>query len=96
MKYFKVEQEYISAHTKVAEVYRDGELIDDDDITHEKKQYRHIILAYWVKEYDEDGMLITERIYSVKTNELGQTDSDRVLALIESDHPAGEWQNDNW
>lgn len=47
--------------------------------------------------YDEQGMTDNVEFYPVKTDTTNwENDEDEVLKQIISDHPAGEWQNNEW
>lgn len=88
MKNFFTYLETIRGSIARSEIARDGDLLalpDYEDMDEE------IVLNVVVEEYDEDGHLTNTRKYDAYNKEL-----DEVLDEVESDHPAGEWENINW
>lgn len=92
MKYFEVEEGRIEAPVITTAVARDGSWCSGSEESEEKAD---VLLWYRVWEYNEDGTTIDYVYYNVGTAD-GRNNSDEVLAQIEADHPAGEWQNNDW
>ena len=88
MKYFRVYVKSIAGQVARTPVDRDGDAVCLAD----EEEFDEIILGYEVDEWDEDSQVITDSKYY----DAYEKDTDKVLAEIEADHPAGEWQNDEW
>lgn len=109
MKYFSVEKEYIVGNIYRYEVAPDGTRagdlyeVDCDEDTPSK-----IITGLLVNEYEENGTIFNTKFYAVKSDtgtapqkdDTGDyvyaSDEAEVLAKIAEDHPASDWQNNNW
>lgn len=93
MRCFSVNKEELIGMMTTGEIYSDGEYINLPDDT----EARNITMGFSVTEYGEDGMVEKVKFYPVATDMESFTDNeDEVLEKIKADHPAGEWQNDNW
>lgn len=93
-RYFEVRKEVLSGITKQFNVSIDG----TNAGTYESDgEAREITTGFSVWEYDEQGMTDKVEFYPVKTDTTNwENDEDEVLKQIISDHPAGEWQNNEW
>ena len=87
MKYFRVYVKSIAGQVALTPVDRGGDALGVAD----DYEYEDIILGYQVSEYDEQGLSIGVKYYDAY-----KKDTDKVLAEIEKDHPAGEWQNNDF
>lgn len=87
MLYFEVEEGRIEGVVMATPVARDGSWCGGSDATEERAD---ALLWYRVWEYYEDGTTKDIVYYRVDDN------ADEVLDMIERDHPAGEWQNNDW
>ena len=93
MKYFGVKKEELVGNLTSGVVYGDGEYAEEPDET----ECRTMTIGYNVWEYNEDGTTDRVVFYKVDTDTEAWTDNeDEVLEKIKADHPAGEWQNNNW
>lgn len=92
MLFFEVEEGRVEGQVIATAVARDGSWCSGSDATEEKAD---ILLWYRVREYREDGTMKDIVYYNVETQD-GRNNADEVLAQIEKDHPAGEWQNNDW
>ena len=94
MRYFTVEKEVMRGAPVRYTVASDGSKLADEyetDIAHE------ITTGIKVWEDEEDGTTIGVEFYPVKTNARDwRNDELQVLEIIKYDHPAGEWQNNEW
>ncbi len=93
MRYFEVKKEELCGTLVGGSVYSDGEYVDlPDDI-----EQRTITTGFSVWEYEESGMTGNVEFYPVKIDfESWTTNEDEVIEQIKADHPAGEWQNNEW
>lgn len=87
MLYFEVEEGRIEGVVMATPVARDGSWCGGSDATEEKAD---VLLWYRVWEYYEDGTTKDIVYYRVDDN------ADEVLDMIEREHPAEEWQNNDW
>lgn len=87
MLYFEVEEGRIGGAVVTTPVARDGSWCGESVETEDKAD---ALLWYRVVEYYEDGTTKEIVYYRVDDN------ADEVLAQIEREHPAGEWQNNDW
>lgn len=95
MKYFRVEEEYISAYPHRVEVLQDSEAVNDTE--YETDERRYITLGYNVFEEDEEGNIWNIEFYPVATDfRTFESNALEVLEQIKRDYPAGEWQNNYW
>ena len=93
MKYFTVEREELTGTQVSGEIFADGEYVNLPSDT----EMRTVTTGFSVFEYGEDGMTQRVEFYPVKIDtESWATNEDEVLEQIKADHPAGEWQNNNW
>ena len=93
MKYFEVKKEELRGSLMTANIYSDGEYMDEAD----EVEIRTLTTGFSVFEYGEDGMTQRVEFYPVKIDtESWTTNEDEVLEQIKADYPAGEWQNNNW
>lgn len=107
MRYFTVEKEYLVGETKKYEIYSDG-MPADTKASEGESGITKIVIALLVNEYDENGTPLATAFYPVKTDTgkepfldstmeyVYPSNEDEVLAEIYNDHPASEWQNNNW
>lgn len=93
MKYFSVNKEELIGMMTTGEIYSDGEYKNlPDDV-----EARNITMGFSVMQYGEDGMIQNVEFYPVATDmESFTNNEDEVLEKIKADHPAGEWQNNEW
>lgn len=93
MKYFEVYKLYIRGQFEeyncLSDGNDDGEVISNDDREH------LWFIGFEVWEYEEDGTTIGRKKYYVDRGRAGAT-TDDLLDKIKEEHPAGEWQNNNW
>lgn len=96
MRYFEVSKEIVEGVPLTGVVVRDGGFASLPEPS-EPQEVKTITTGFNVWEYEEDGTTIEVQFYPVKTN-FGtfENNEEEVLNQIESDHPAGEWQNDMW
>lgn len=93
MRYFEVHKEELRGSVMSGEVYSDGEYVNEAD----ELEIRTITTGFSVYEYDEQGVRQDTEFYPVETNmETWEDNSNDVLNYIMEDHPASEWQNNNW
>lgn len=93
MRYFEVHKEELRGSVMSGEVYSDGEYVNEAD----ELEIRTITTGFSVYEYDEQGVRQDTEFYPVETNmETWEDNSNDVLNYIIEDHPASEWQNNNW
>lgn len=93
MRYFDVKREELRGSLMSGVVYSDGEYIEEAD----EVEIRTLTTGFNVWEYDEQGLTQNVEFYPVETNmETWEDNSNDVLNYIIEDHPAGEWQNNNW
>lgn len=97
MKYFRVEEEYITGVIKRFEVASDSDPIgepydiDNDTIPNQ------ITLGYNVFEEDEEGYTWNVEFYPVATDfRTFESNALEVLEQIKRDYPADEWENVSW
>ena len=94
MRYFTVEKEVMRGAPVRYGVASDGSQLADEyetDIIHE------ITTGFNVWECEEDGTTIGVEFYPVKTNAINWANNEKeVLEKIKADHPAGEYQNNEW
>lgn len=107
-RYFTVEKEYLSGEVWRYEVNSDGTKAGDRYSVESEDIGNKLVLGFLVQEYTEQGMLVDVEFYPVKSDiskkpladDTGvyvyQNDEDEVLKKIINDHPAGEWQNNEW
>ena len=94
MRYFSVEKEVMRVAPVRYGVNSDGRQNSEEWETDEVQE---ITTGFSVWEYEEDGTTIGVEFYPVKTDTRDwRNDELQVLKTIEYDHPAGEWQNDEW
>lgn len=95
MKYFRVEEEFISAFPHRVEVLADG--LDVYNSEYEVDECRNITLGYNVFEEDEQGITQNVEFYPVATDmRTSKNNKAEVLEQIKGDYPATNWQNNNW
>lgn len=93
MKYFDVKREELRGSLMSGLVYSDGEYVEEAD----EVEIRTLTTGFNVYEYDEQGLTQNVEFYPVETNmETWEDNANDVLNYIIEDHPAGEWQNNNW
>lgn len=93
-RYFEVRKEVLSGITKQFNVLIDG---TNAGTCESDGEAREITTGFSVWEYNEQGMTDKVEFYPVKTDTTNwENDEDEVLKQIISDHPAGEWQNNEW
>ena len=92
MKYFEVEEGRIESPIATHAVASDGTWCSEEEVLEDRAD---ILLWYRVLEYNEDGTSHNVVYYNV--NDDGEhSNADEVLEQIKIDHPAGEWQNNDW
>lgn len=99
MKYFRVEEEYLSGVIQRIEVASDSDPIGDpyDVQSDSLDSVTGITLGYNVFEEDEQGITQNVEFYPVATDmRTFESNALEVLEQIKCDYPAGEWQNNNW
>lgn len=92
MKYFEVEEGRIESPIITHAVASDGSWCSGGEVLEDKDD---ILLWYRVLEYNEDGTSLNVVYYNV-SDDGEHSDADEVLERIKNDHPAGEWQNNDW
>lgn len=92
MKYFEVEEGRIESPIITHAVASDGGWCSGEEVLEDKDD---ILLWYRVLEYNEDGTGIDVVYYNV-SDDGEHSNADEVLQKIREDHPAGEWQNNDW
>lgn len=92
MKYFEVEEGRIESPIITHAVASDGSWCSGEEVLEDKDD---ILLWYRVLEYNEDGASIDVVYYNV-SDDGEHNNADEVLEQIKNDHPAGEWQNNDW
>ena len=94
VRYFEVEKETLLGETWRAIVECDGSEAENPRKCDENVE---ITTGFNVIERDEDGLIVNVEFYEVRTNMGDFTNNeDEVLEKIKQDHPAGEWQNNEW
>ena len=93
MKYFRVNALFIEGEYKEYPVMSDGE-IEEDNVANDDRTHQWFI-GYEVSECGEDGVVENVKKYYVDRGRPGATPDD-LLEQIKKDHPAGEWQNNEW
>ena len=94
MKYFTVEKEVMRVAPVRYGVASDGSQVADEWETDEVQE---LTTGFAVWEYEEDGTTIGVEFYPVQTDTRDWRNNElQVLETIKYDHPAGEWQNDEW
>lgn len=94
MKYFRVEEDWISNIPRRMEVASDGEQVAEG---YDTSEIVNIILGYSVFIEGEDGRTEDVEFYPVSTNTRTLEDNHKeVLEQIKQDFPAPEWQNNAW
>lgn len=93
-RYFQVEKETLYGDLYRGVVNRDGSEYETPEDMGEKM---FVVTGFYVRELDEYGVTIGGKFYPVITNaETGDNNEEEVLNKIEADHPATEWQCNNW
>lgn len=94
MKYFTVEKEVMRVAPVRYTVANDGAQLADE---WETDEVQTLTTGFAVWEYEEDGTTIGVEFYPVQTDTRDWRNNElQVLKTIEYDHPASEWQNDEW
>ncbi len=95
MRYFSVEKEVLDGQCSTGVVERDGGFIGAPDI---QDEYKTITTGFSVFEYDDKTMMTEDvKWYGVETDFRDWSNNEEeVLNKIEADHPAGEWQCNEW
>ena len=92
MLYFEVYEHRLSGNIEETGVASDGSWCAS---TEKLEDEASVVLGYRVWEYYENGTTKDIVYYPVCDN--GEhSNSDEVLEQIKEDHPAGEWQNNDW
>lgn len=95
MRYFRVEEDYLSGVIQHMEVESDGESVGDPYSVSDTT--KDITLGFTVFEEDDMGIALNTEFYPVKTDTRAFTDNKaEVLAQIQADYPPEEWQNHRW
>lgn len=93
MKYFRVEEEYLTGTIKRIEVASDGDPIGDSYEVRDNDSTNGITIGYHVFEEDEQGITQNVEFYPVATDmRTFESNALEVLEQIKGDYPAGEWQ----
>lgn len=94
MKYFRVEEEYVSAPMRRVEISSNGEQIAEP---YEADDIVCITVGYNVFVEGEDGRTEYVKFYPVKIDTEDFSDnSAQVLEQLKRDYPAPDWQNNSW
>lgn len=94
MRYFEVRKEVLGGITRQFNVLIDGTHAGTSESEGEAQE---ITTGFNVWEYDEDGTNQNVEFYPVKTDTTDWgNNEDEVLEKIINDHPASEWQNNEW
>lgn len=94
MKYFEVEKEVLAGDRLVGACASDGTSLGGFD----EAEPMNITLGFTVHIWNDEESFEDEW-YPVKTDTSTSdysNNEEEVLAKIKEDHPAGEWQNNNW
>lgn len=94
MMYFSVEKEVLAGYRLVGLCAGDGSSLESFN----KAEYMNITLGFNVRIWNDEESFEDEW-YPVRTDTSTSdypNNEDDVLERIKKDHPAGEWQNDNW
>ena len=94
MKYFEVEKEVLAGDRLVGTCASDGTSLGGFN----EAEFMNITLGFIVHVWNDEESFEDEW-YPVKTDTSTSdytNNEDDVLAKIKEDHPAGEWQNNNW
>lgn len=92
MKYFEVEEGRIESPITIHAVASDGGWCSGGEVLDGTAD---ILLWYRVSEYDENG--ITRNVIYYNVSDDGEhSNADEVLEQIKADHPANEWQDNDW
>lgn len=91
MKYFEVAEGRLGGNIITTPVSADGEWCGGSELTEDKDD---VLLWYRVREEDEGGLV--DIVYYAVDYHDGVSNADEVLEQIKADHPAGEWQNNDW
>lgn len=92
MRYFEVEEGRIESPITTHAVASDGGWCSGEEVLEDKAD---ILLWYRVLEYNEDGTSHNVVYYNV-SDDGEYSNADEVLEQIKADHPAGEWQSNDW
>lgn len=97
-KYFSVEKEVVYIKDVCRwPVYKDGEKSGEHYYVENGGYPDNLTIGFVVNIYGEEGYLEGVEFYSVKTDMDDFTNNElEVLKQIEAEHPAGEWQNNEW
>ena len=94
MKYFTVEKEVMRVAPVRYTVSSDGSQSADE---WETDLVQELTTGFAVREYEEDGTTIGVEFYPVQTNTRDWRNNElQTLEIIKYDHPADEWQNNEW
>lgn len=93
MKYFDVYKLYIRGQFEEYDCLSDGS--DDGRVISNDDREHLWFIGFEVWEYEEDGTTIERKKYYVDRGRTGAT-ADDLLDRIKEEHPACEWQNNNW
>lgn len=94
MKYFTVELGTVKGRLEYQEVASDGTAIGMPDKTEVEMD---IPIEFFVREYDEDNVEVGSKSYAIVITDSGMVNNSRtVLERIREEHPAPEWQNNEW
>lgn len=92
MRYFEVEEGRIKAPIETHYIDSGGGWCSGGEVLEDEAE---ILLWYRVWEYDEDGRPLNVVYYNV-CDDGEHSNADEVLEKIKADHPASEWQNNDW
>lgn len=94
MRYFEVRKEVLDGTTRQYNVLIDGTHAGTSESEGEALE---ITTGFSVWEYTEDGVTENVEFYPVETDMGDFTNNEeKVLDKIIEDHPAEEWQNNEW
>ena len=94
MRYFTVEKEVMRCAPVSYGVNSDGTQNSDE---WEQDIINELTTGFSVIEYDENGVRGDTDFYPVQTDATNWTNNEaEVLEKIKADHPASEWQNNEW
>ena len=96
MRYFQVEKEIVEGAPLAGVVDRSGEFMYPPEAS-EPQEIKTITTGFSVFVFDENGLTEDVEFYPVETN-FGtfENNEEEVLNKIEAEHPAGEWQCNEW
>lgn len=92
MRYFEVHKYEITGQELCSRVDAEGESLN---LPEETGDISTRVLGFMVSELDERGVAVATKWYAVCDGGDGR-EVEEALEQIKADHPAGEWQNNDW